>query len=231
MTLMDFFIGITNKCNMSCPWCAHKKLRDISPSYEMSKEEFEKWYNCTKKAGYYFESIDFNGLGEPTLYTDTEFLLYMLKKCRDFTNEVNILTNGTKIDILKKVIALCDNINISEWKKTDNIDELEHLFPHKVHVRRNIVLHDMRYPVHVVGKVDNDIVCGCSGCGYTMETVFLVCGTWNPYIVYNGLSHTKLNDNYLSTLDEHYGSASYPMCSGCWANTSIPYKRMSNYAV
>lgn len=218
--MVDFFLGITNKCNLNCPWCAHYKLRMMNESYEMSKEEFEKWYQCTKKSGYFFESIDFNGLGEPTLYTDIDFLCYMLIKCREFTNEINVLTNGTRQNIIKKILPLCDNINVSVWTKLYNYETIS---PQKIHMRKNIQCHDMRKPVSSMGKIGNDIICGCSGCGYTMNIVFLVCGTWCPEIRIDNLYHTNLRPYYLSTLDENYGKAAYPMCRKCWANTSIPY--------
>lgn len=218
--MVDFFLGITNKCNLQCPWCAHVHLRKINLSYEMKLEEFESWYNITKKAGYYFRSIDFNGLGEPTLYNDIDILRYMLVKCRYFTNEINVLTNGTRPDIVKKIVHLCDNINVSVWGDAQPLDKI---YPSKVHMRKSIELHDMRRQVRYDGRTGKDIACGCSGCGYTMGIIFLVCGTWCPEIRLDDIHHTILKDDYLSYLDKNYGTASFGMCARCWGNTSIPY--------
>ena len=124
---MDFFLGITNKCNFSCEWCDHRRLRNINPNYEMSKDEFNIWYDITNKAGYYFDSIDINGLGEPTLYSDIDFLVYMIIKLHKFTRTVNVLTNGSKTNIIKKIIPFCENINVSCWKNDDYYFDLNRL--------------------------------------------------------------------------------------------------------
>ena len=217
---MDFFLGITNKCNLSCPWCSHRNIRSLDPDYEMGKKEFEKWYTLTKKSGYIFDSIDFNGLGEPTCYSDTDFLRYMIIKCSKFTNSVNILSNGTNIDVLRKMAPFC-NISISLWKESKEIDSFENEFPSRVFVKRNIVKHDL---TKKVGKrIKYDFICGCSGCGYTMGTVFLTCGTWAPKIVKNNLYHTYLKPNYLRTLSKYYGRSVFGMCSRCHANTDLEY--------
>lgn len=225
---MDFFLGITNKCNLSCPWCAHKNLINLDKEYEMSENEFETWFNYTKKAKYFFESIDFNGLGEPTQFSNISLFKYMLIKCRKFTTEINILSNGTNLDYLSELLPFVDNINISMWKQTKNKwNEIE-VFANrnkKVHLKYDIELHDIRNKVDSEYSYGKNIKCGCSGCGYTMDTVFLVCGTWCPSIVKNDLYHTELKENYLSTLSEYYDYAAFPMCSSCWANTSIPYKK------
>lgn len=222
-TLMDFFLGITNKCNLSCPWCAHKRLRDLEPNYEMSQREFEKWYQYTKSAGYTFESIDFNGLGEPTCYSDVDFFKYMIIRSRRFTDNVNILTNGINVSVLEKIMLFVDNVTISVWNETTEMSELQNKYPKKVHLRKDIEKHDVS-SAYTEFKSERITTCGCSGCGYTMNTVFLVCGTWCPQINKNGLYHTDLKEEYLHTLDEQYGTTAYEMCKRCHANVSIQYR-------
>ena len=226
--MIDFFLGITNKCNLRCPWCAHGHLRRLNETYEMSVDEFERWFDITKSAGYYFESIDFNGLGEPTEYSDFEFLQYMLVRSRTFSGSVNILTNGMNFAKLEKLVPLCDNMNISVYP--NNIQMLkefrkfESVYPSRVHVRENIILHDFRETPKI--RDSNSIsVCGCSGCGYTMGTVFLVCGTWCPEIVKNDVYHCDLKPYYLDSLDAQYGYCAYDMCKRCHANTHAEYKK------
>lgn len=220
---MDFFLGITNKCNLSCPWCAHSRLRNIDPHYEMSSKEFNRWYDLTKKAGYTFESIDINGLGEPTCYSDIDFLTYMLIRCGRFSDNVNILTNGLNLDALERVIPFCSNVEISLWVEREDIIEFAKKHPLKVHLHKDIVKHDVSNPYT---EETSSIVtkCGCSGCGYTMNTVFLVCGTWCPKIVKDDLYHTTLKEDYLQTLNKQYGLTAFDMCKRCHANTAIPYK-------
>ena len=219
---MDFFLGITNKCSLSCPWCAHRRLRDSNPTYEMSPKEFEQWYSLTKKAGYTFECIDFNGLGEPTCYSDIDYLKYMLIRSGRFTDNVTLLTNGLNIDVLEQLVNFCTNIEVSLWVEREEILEFSRKYS-KVHLRKNIVKHDIRnsYTEHTSSQITT---CGCSGCGYTMDTIFLVCGTWCPQIIKDGTYHTDLKDNYLQTLSKDYGKTAFDMCKKCHANVSIPYK-------
>lgn len=220
---MDFFLGITNRCNLSCPWCAHKRLRELEPNYEMSPQEFELWYQYTRKAGYTFESIDFNGLGEPTCYSDIDFLRYMIIRCGRFTDSVNILTNGMNYHVLEEIMPFVTHVTISVWRETEFMNELQNKYPRKVHLRKNIEKHDLTNPY--TEEISTEITtCGCSGCGYTMNTVFLVCGTWCPQINKNGLYHTNLKENYLQTLDKRYGTTAFEMCKRCHANKSIAYK-------
>ena len=220
---MDFFLGITNKCNLSCPWCAHKRLRNRNLSYEMTKEEFDKWYLYTKEADYHFDSICINGFGEPTCFSDIKLLKYILVKCRSFTNNVNLLTNGTNIPILKEILPFIDNVQISVWDDNISYHHLQNEFPHKIHLNTNIRCHDVSTPFteHTSTKIS---ICGCHGIGYSMGIVFLVCGTWCPEIRMDDIHHTRLKENYLSTLDDKLGTTSFDMCYKCHANTSIPYK-------
>lgn len=220
---MDFFLGITNKCNLSCPWCAHKRIRNRNITYEMSKEEFDTWYELTKKSGYYFDSICINGFGEPTCFSEIKLLKYFLVKCRSFTNEVNLLTNGTNATVLKELIPFIDNVQISVWNDDTNYYSLHSEFPQKVHLNTNIRCHDVstQFTEHSSTKV---VKCGCPGIGYSMGIIFLVCGTWCPEIIMNDVYHTSLKINYLSTLDKNIGLTAFDMCSRCHANTSIPYK-------
>ena len=222
---MDFFLGITNKCNLNCYWCAHKHLRNLNINYEMSKKEFETWLFYTKKSGYFFDCIDFNGLGEPTCYPDLDFFRYMLIKCKKIASTVNILTNGVNINILQKILYFCDHISVSVWNNT-NLEELEKLqseYFKKIHLKKNIIKHKICYPI--IKKYTNiNSICGCCGCGYTMNTVFLLCGTWCPKIIKNDVYHTELKEYYLSTLNKNeLGLAIHNMCKECYANTSIPY--------
>lgn len=219
---MDFFLGITNKCNLSCPWCAHRRLRDMNPSYEMSELEFNRWYELTKKACYTFEGIDINGLGEPTCYSDQDFLKYMIIRCGRFTNTINILTNGTNINVLEKIIPFVTNVEVSLWEESEELLEFSKRYP-KVHLHKDIVRHNISTPRTTMTSMER-VRCGCSGCGYTMNTIFLVCGTWCPEIVKNGIYHTDLKENYLETLSKDYGWTAFEMCHKCHANVSIPYE-------
>lgn len=223
---MDFFLGITNLCNLECELCAHRRLREVQPTYVMQPREFEKWYRYTDAAGYRFSAVDFNGLGEPTLYPDIDFFKYMLIRVRRFTPQVNILTNGTRPEVLEKLLPFVSNITISKWQDYSQyhqgIDWLASVHPHKVHVREHIPCHDMR---EEVSEPTPGEICGCSGPGYTMGTVFLNCGTWCPSISCDGIHHSLLTENYLGDIMTT-GLAIYGMCQRCWANTSVPYKEI-----
>jgi uncharacterized radical SAM superfamily Fe-S cluster-containing enzyme len=220
---MNFFLGVTNKCNMTCKWCAHQRIRNENPTYEMSKEEFFLWQRYTKKASYQFDTICIMGFGEPTCYSDIDFLKYILISSRSFSRQIELLSNGKNVRILKELVKHCDIINISVWDDIDNeLLELSKQYK-QIHFRTNIKLHDVSTKYTEIESNEYS-KCGCSGCGYSMNTVFLACGTWSPEIVKNGIYHSELKDYYLDKLDKNYGYTAYEMCKRCHANTSIPYK-------
>lgn len=189
----------------------------------MTKEEFDTWYQTTKNSNYNFDNICINGFGEPTCFSNIQLLKYILVKLRNLTNEVNILTNGSNIDILLELLPFIDNVKISVWNDCKNLTKLQEEYPHKIHLERNIRCHDIRTPYTKLTS-KKVVSCGCSGVGYSMGIVFLACGTWCPEIRLDDIHHTTLKNDYLSSLDEHFGTTSYPMCYHCHANTSIPYK-------
>ena len=224
---MDFFLGITNKCNLNCSWCAHYRLRKLDPLYCISENEFNIWSEYTQSAGYHFKTININGLGEPTCYPDIKFLQYILIRSHKFCNTLHLLTNGINVDVLKLILPFIDEITISMWPNSKehwkDIELFKSYHETKIHLRYNIECHDIKE--HFSTSKSNKITkCGCYGPGYTMNTVFLACGTWAPSINKNGLYHTDLKEYYLDSLSSKLGTTSFRMCESCWANTGIPYK-------
>ena len=224
---MDFFLGITNKCNLSCSWCAHQRLRNLEPEYEMTETEYNKFHLYTTKAGYVFNNLNINGLGEPTCHSDQKLVHYILIRSRKFSRNINLLSNGLNLKTLSSYILFVDSITISMWNTTKyywgEIEKFQKKYESKVHLRYNIECHNLKepYSVHKSTKV---VPCGCFGPGYTMGTVFLVCGTWAPEIVKNNLYHTDLKEYYLDSLSPYIGTTKFKMCESCWANTAIPYE-------
>ena len=150
----------------------------------------------------------FNPIGDILFYPEISVTI------EGFNDELNLIQN-------KNITNYNFNNKIYNGIGIQLID-----YPSKLHFRKNIEIHDMRNDVSEEGDIGFH-KCGCSGCGYTMNTIFLSCGTWCPEIVKNDIYHSDLCSNYLDLLDDKYGYAAYPMCSRCWANTKIPYKIMN----
>lgn len=90
-------IGVTNRCNMRCPWCiASQKLDKIDDEFnEKFKSNLEMLLNINK-----FYTISLTG-GEPLLYKDRIKYIYdttLLHYSGDFKYTFQINTNGTLLD-------------------------------------------------------------------------------------------------------------------------------------
>lgn len=79
------YIEITNRCNLSCPFCA----RSSRPRTSMEAQAFAEVLNRIRGASQF---IALHVLGEPLLHPEIEHILAL---CRQHGLQVNLTTNGT----------------------------------------------------------------------------------------------------------------------------------------
>lgn len=93
----------TSGCNLKCPYCHNPDLIPFQEKTQVSEKElftyFEKYKNM-------LDGVCISG-GEPTLQKD---LIEFITKVKALGLKVKLDTNGTKPDVIEKIIPLVDYI-------------------------------------------------------------------------------------------------------------------------
>ncbi len=85
-------------CNFNCPWCFDKPIIKGENAKEMNIKEV---IDMLKPARMLVEYVHIVG-GEPTVQSDA--LIELLKKCKKLGFKCSIATNGSKPEVLRKLI-------------------------------------------------------------------------------------------------------------------------------
>ena len=102
LTLLDFpgtvsCIVFTHGCNFRCPFCHNSSLVDGPAQEEISENEVVDFLKSRKNI---LDGVVVSG-GEPLLHPD---IAEFLKKVKELGYKVKIDTNGTKPEMLKKLV-------------------------------------------------------------------------------------------------------------------------------
>lgn len=91
-------VVFTRGCNFRCPWCHNKEL--VIPELYVSEIPETKVLSYLFKRSRYLDGVVVTG-GEPTVQED---LADFLKQIKDLGLPVKLDTNGSKPEVLKKLI-------------------------------------------------------------------------------------------------------------------------------
>lgn len=103
LTLLDYpgklaCTVFTDGCNFRCPFCHNAPL--VLPDREKQRMDENEVLELLKKRRGILEGVAVTG-GEPTLQADLE---HFLEKVRELGYKIKLDTNGTRPDVLKRII-------------------------------------------------------------------------------------------------------------------------------
>ena len=102
--LSQFYILVTRRCNMNCPYCIESQ---VNTGGFMSEEDFIHSLNLAKQLK--MKTVYLHG-GEPTIHLD---IVHYAQLAKNFGFYVNMFTNGLREDVLRKLDGIVDEIRFS----------------------------------------------------------------------------------------------------------------------
>lgn len=118
MKLKKIYLEITNRCNLSCPFC----IKNQRPIKDLSKEEYQFIINKIKN---YTKELYLHVLGEPLIHPDIN---YFINYAKENNLLVNITTNGYLINNIKDNHNIHKlNISLHSFNENYHVDFITYL--------------------------------------------------------------------------------------------------------
>jgi hypothetical protein len=228
------FIETCSNCQNNCEECAHKDMMKYYPGFNLSIDELKRFIYYTKKSNYFIKQAWLHGPGEPTLWSNLDEGLKILKDS-ECIGDIFLWSNGETIEkIDEKTWENIDAMHISLYpfcKNKKNIIEIKNRYPDKIFINDSIVFEPLPQKKDKLKLIP----CKCCTPGpmFIKDKIFLHCG---PTVFraadlmginifdYDDM-FSDLKENYLDKIeDDTCFNRNFEICKYCHANDNINFK-------